>query len=179
MSVELFTYSGRSEVVERAALARQLQREGWDVLFVANWPDTELVVQGPCADDLIIGCKPTSDFAPIHNLILKKDSHEIEKLLGDHRYANCAMEIESPYDFSANYDDDDIDDLASDLGSEAVQAMKQAATMYCVRVHGMQNELSSYLQLAVWKSLGALCGGLMENPQTGETYILHADPSLG
>ena len=125
MSVEVFLYSERREVVERSLLKRQLEQEGWKSLFLASWPDVQLVSEGPCVDDLIVGCKLSTDLMPIQDLIQEKDLDGIEQLLGEECFANCALSTECPYEFSATYHGEELYDLIRELGSEPVEAMKR------------------------------------------------------
>jgi hypothetical protein len=122
---------------------------------------------GTLGDDLIIGCEDAEGVAEGKALLLKGDREAAEALLGQERFGGCALSIESPCEL----DDEQVTEVAEAIGEEAAGVMRQAQTLYWLTFKGMSTVRSGHLADHAWRMLGQLCGGLMDDPQTGEGFI--------
>ena len=175
MSVDLFLYSPRRDVPTRRQLWTLLEKKGWQVLFVSDWPNTTIAEEGRLSNDLLIGCENAEGIAEVRALLSKGDVKAVDALLGQERFGNCALSIESP----CEVDEDQIAETAEAIGKEAAGLMRQARTLYSLTWKGASTGKSGYLANEVWRILGKLCGGLLEDPQTGEGFIASAEEDSG
>lgn len=186
MSYDLFIYSYSSESVLKEKLKEKLASQGWSIACLS--PDAFqgtvsmpiLPLQGPMEFNLtLIGWKTKRKQARvIERLVAQFDVKGLEKLPRS-LFGGCALYITTPYCWADDFGDEDPTELEDTWGQAKLEARKKARTHYSLTVHGAQGQVSFDLQDAVWRAIGELQGGLLENPQSDDVEIYEPDGAQG
>jgi len=166
MSVDLFVYSERPEPVPRAALAEALRRKGWHAIFLDQEHMKE-VAGGALGNDLVYGTKKAAVLDRLRGLLKKGDDPKLEELFENEDAGGCGVYATGAFDPHAEMGED----LEGQVGPEIAGHLLKAKSHYTVGTAAGRTELSSEFQNTVWKTLGEVAGGVLEDPQTGE-YLL-------
>lgn len=162
MSVDLLVYSERREPVQRSALEEALRKRGWHCIFLEPDHLTELR-DGPLDGDVVYGTKDASLPAKLRET-LAKDKNQLEDFFEEGAVVGCGITAVVPFnpreEFGADFE--------TQAGPAIAGEIFKANSLYNVHASGGHTELSFEFQEVVWKVLGALVGGLLEDPQTGE-----------
>jgi len=164
MSVDLMVYSRRPEPLQREALGKALRDKGWHSLFLE--PEHLTEARGGTLDqEVVFAAKNTSDLEQLQK-VLAGDRNKLETLFEEGKVGGCGVSAAVPF----NPRDEFGDGLEKQVGGVIAEEILNANSLYNVTSSGGQTDLSAEFQEVVWKTLGALVGGLLEDPQTGE-YI--------
>src|SRR5262245_35823524 len=165
MSIDLTVYSERPEPVQRAALAQALQRKGWHALFIDQGSMQELGA-GAVDLDLVYGAKNAPVLKTVKDLLAGGAEQQLEALFADEEVGGCAVSATVPFDAGEEFGDE----LDAEVGPEIAQKILRAKSYYHIGTSAGRSDVAFRFQEAVWKTLGELVGGLLEDPQTGK-YI--------
>lgn len=173
MSVCLFHYSPSAIIPHRTEVRAGLASQGWHLLFVSNWWNLTIADEGEVDQDLIIGCKKTEGITELSDLFARNDRTDIENLLATKPFGNCGISI----DKSVILDETEVKKRSKRWSTEAIASLRAAKVLYYVEFKGASTANSGNLAGDLWRLLGKMFGGLLEDPQTGRATVVAAGNS--
>jgi hypothetical protein len=78
------------------------------------------------------------------------------------------VNVQGPCDIG----DDEIDEIISDGNQSAGHILRKSRTLYAITFKGMSSANSGYLAEDTWRALGELCGGVLDDPQSGRYFVV-------
>jgi len=163
-------YTEQEQAIAFEALVSELEAKGW---HCCSFDDSDMVIKprGDLVDnDWLVGTKSQSVARTVLELIEKKDRKGLDQLWQKNKIAGCMLDF-----YQYNFDEEwgeDAARLEEDMGANWATAMRNARTCYSLTTSASRSRLSLDWQFDLWNSLGELTGGLMEDPQSGVTYVL-------
>ena len=169
MSISLFIYSPDPPLEREAIIAacrnKQLSNDlQWELAFLDHdgtvGPDT-----GTLRSQRILGWRPgANETADMRTLLATDNRAAIDDLYSNHEIAAVMLEV-------ATRDQDEwpIDDeLVEQTLPQFRDDVANAHTWYDLETDAHRNRLSFKLQEQLWRIIGVLSNGLMEDPQDGQ-----------
>jgi hypothetical protein len=179
MGVDLHVYTANESLVSSDELRRQLRSQGWDVRFVLDpgIKPLEQPPEGPLVDTLdVIGWDASSPTAQqVADAIDSGDLKRLNEYYAERLAGSCGYVAHNDYDFDkelAREDEDLRDEILEEIDPQHLEAMRRAKVKYwlCVRIRS--SNLSYRFLETVWRAVGQLRGGLLEDPQSGEYTLV-------
>ena len=161
MSYEIYVYSERDTVVNREELTEQLHALGWGVAFVIDDKTLNTAVHGPVGDEKYLVFWPlrSPHRRKIDWTLSTANRQEFETLYHADVIGNLALWLTS---------DSDIDDeQIAIINRKYRDVLRRTRTHYTVRTSAGRNGMGFAAQFACWYAVGALTGGVLEDPQEG------------
>lgn len=178
MSYELYIYSEHAQHLEKDRLRVKLHQEGWDVAFMASDGKLFYSSAGPLdTDTLIVGWEADDEGSQqFRHLIEEQDVNGLTAFAQETSLlASCAVFTIIPYSFAEEYTPAEVEELEDVMGADYIREAQKAKTYYYLRTSAGRSPLSLELQEATWRAIGALVGGLSEDPQEGTWEVIEAE----
>jgi hypothetical protein len=183
MSIELNVHANR-EVLTRELLSREcnspdLREEmRWEIVFLrVEDGSADFDQNGKLKDDQKVAGWPISSktAAEVRDAFARKDKQALARLYQAEAYGQVDLFLFIKE--SDEWDGDDPDYLEG-IPEEHLLAVKQATCRYSLETHASRNDVSLGFQQFLWRMIGVLTYGLLEDPQEGE-YVNCAEDATG
>ena len=174
MSYDLFIYSDNDKAVAKEELKSELEKQGWKIAFLSGSADAILKAQGPMEESVVVAGWDADDkeVAQFEALASQGNIRELMKLAGESEAAvGCVVYVTIPYDYAAGYDVEELEEFKEMNSPDYIEAVSKAKSHYYVRTAAGRSPLSFDYQEQVWRVIGDLAGGLIEDPQEGTHEI--------
>ena len=166
MSIELNVYSNepvldRDRVIEESLFEELPAELKWEVRF----PD---VPSGPLSSGMVVGWRPESpNGAKILAALDSQNERALDDLSGENQVASVYLSVVTAAD---EEEWDDIIESASETVTDRKHRkyLESAEVFYSVETSARRNGLSIKFQEQLWRLIGVLSHGLMEDPQEEE-----------
>jgi hypothetical protein len=173
MSIDLNVYA-KGNVLVRELLSHECnspdlpEEMRWEIIFLRvedGSADSEQM--GKLKDDQqVAGWPVNSKTAPeVRLAFARKDKQSLARLYQAGAYGQ--VDLFALTKESDEWDADDPDYLEG-IPEEHQAAVKQASCRYSLETHASRNNLSLEFQQFLWRMIGVLTYGLLEDPQEGE-----------
>jgi len=172
MSIDLNVYAKR-EVLTREMLARECnspdlpEEMRWEVVFLPSGPESPNPdLKGELTEDQqVAGWPITSKQAgEIRSAFLRNDRQTLDRLYEGGVYGQVDVFLATSGSDEWNVNDPDY---LEGIPKEYQAVMGRATCRYSLETHARRNNLSLDLQQFLWRMIGALTYGLLEDPQEG------------
>ena len=101
---------------------------------------------------------------PVDAALRARDFGAIESLAADGQTATFALEVTTDYEVDA----EELEELVQAEELSHAEALKRARLLINITLSGSSHAINGHFAEAVWQTLGAICGGLLDDPQTGK-----------
>jgi len=167
MSYSVNVYTDSTSVPTLRRVRGNLVLNGWQTRLLDS--ETHRPIGGrnlkPC---LIVGWPtPSPREAAIVRAADALDQPTLDRLYASNDITSCRLYVERPYRLESEATPEELGELREEVGARAFRAMCAARALYILESYAGRNSLAIDFQLLVAALLGALCGGLIEDPQSG------------
>ncbi len=167
MSLDFFVFAV-GKPIRRPAVAASLEKAGFLVWFAGESDRLHELPDGAVGEDLVLGVTRAELRTEVSRCLAEGDRPALDRMWEAGDLASCIVYTSHPYSAVEEFGQEEIEALAARLPASVVEAMRAATTHYYVRTSAGRSTMSVDLQVAVWRAIGAVSGGLMEDPQGGE-----------
>lgn len=171
MSIGLNIYGKRrltrEELAEAMATVELPEELRWELRFVRDWDALQFDSGGAMQSQIVVGWHPQAKSAgEVRKAIERKDAAALKRLFREEAYGLAHLSVTDPADddWAALTDPEFLESVPA----EHREAVKQATTWYEIETFASRNETSWELQEQLWRMIGVLTDGVMEDPQEGE-----------
>lgn len=174
MSIELNIYSFRP-VLSRETLARECRSPDlpkdmrWEIFFIRPAEDQADPDQiGPLTgDQRIVGWNDLlKDVGQLRAAIVGNDKKILDQMYESEAYASVDLSVLTPD--SAEWTSLAEPDALEGIPEKFQDTIRKSSSFYILRTHACRNDQSLELQQHLWRMIGVLTGGIIEDPQEGE-----------
>jgi hypothetical protein len=171
LSISVIVYSP-DPPLERDLLVRTCSNAGlpdhlrWEIAFVGDDGALRPVQEGAMTSETIFGWRQDKNAAAVRAAIEGGDRAAVDAFYADDLVAAVWVDVRTRAD--ASWDDEELEEAASVASEAHRKEISSAATMYVVETSARRNDVSLDFQNLIWRSIGVLSNGLMEDPQEGE-----------
>ncbi|MCZ2109308.1 MAG: hypothetical protein LC118_07060 [Dehalococcoidia bacterium] len=167
MSYGVYLYSPSDELPDLRRVQRNLLLNGWASHFRDAASGIGRVA-GAVANSTVFGWPAQSArFAEARDAVASADDGHVMTLLQQEAITSCALTIIRPYSLSGEATSDELREMREEAGPRNFTAMQRARTHYAFESSHGSNPLAVPFQLVLAALFAALCGGLVEDPQSG------------
>jgi hypothetical protein len=179
MGVDLYMYTDNDLLITSGELRGQLRSQGWDVRYVRDTGTRPLeqLPEGPLDDTLdVLGWESSSPHGlKVGDAIDSGDLKGLEECNAQGYVGSCGFVAQCSFDFEkelAREDEETREEILEEIEPAHLEAMRSAKLRYwlCVRIRS--SNLSYRFLNVVWRAVGQLRGGLLEDPQSGEYALV-------
>lgn len=172
----LYVYPDRADAITDAELLSAFRAAGAEA---ALWTDLEAFQPapgGPVRNGAILtawgAALPTA--AQVAAVLADRDREALFRLYAEEAVATCTLLVEDRFRLDAHYRPDELAELEGWSDPALFAVMRRATRRYTVVTWPGCSPLSQSLQWMLWVSLGELCRGVLEDPQTGDVLAAWA-----
>lgn len=172
MSCDFFVYSESGQAVSRSELTSAMRAVGWDIVFVDDFHKMSLAQGDRVSEyEIIVGWETDPEVAAkVQGLLANRDREGLEKLFEEMTLGGCEIYV------NENERDEDEECIPDDIRPDHRRALENAKLSYYLRTAAGRSPLSFVLQDVVWRAIGKVTRGLVEDPQTGKYCFAHELP---
>jgi hypothetical protein len=167
MSYGVYLYSPSDELPDLRRVQGNLLLNGWASYF----RDASSGIgrfEGAVTNSTVFG-RPAQSARSVEarDAVARADDDHVVVLLQQEAITSCTLTIIRPYSLSAEATADELRDIREEAGSRNFTAMQRARTHYAFESSDSGSPLAVPFQLVLVALFAALCGGLVEDPQSG------------
>jgi hypothetical protein len=135
---------------------------GWRAALVR--PGGKVLLDtGRLKNEIVVACRKRGDYTPMVRKLRSGAEKELDEAYRRGRVGSCGVSVsmggEDPGDYNP-------------LGEEIVSRMNASRATVRIETTTGRSRISLKLQDAVWKAVGRMAAGMLEDPQTGEFWIV-------
>ena len=165
MSIAFYIFSPNHAAPSKDTITQALHLKGWHVVFVEGREMKESTAR--ILDyALLYGARSAKLLAQLKDLLRTGDEAAMDGLFENEEAAGCEISVKAPFDAREGYGEDGLEEFPH----EVLEQVASGKSHYCIRTSAGRSRTSFDLQEAVWKSVGQLVDGLLEEPQMGEFF---------
>ena len=181
MSYELFVYSQQKGVASRGALRRAMLAQGWEVRILPNRAfrskePIQLLPDDAALDfSLLAGWPVQQENSKLLDAMFAAGNMVgLSKLFEDElAFETCGVSVTCPF----VYNSEDLEcesewQLRQAVGYEVVSFRKKSHVTYDLNQSGMGAVTAEQFIDALWKCIGRLSDGLLDDSQKGDFYFV-------
>lgn len=150
-----------------ATLQAYLQTRGWQVFFASDDGSLDPFDGVSIGDSVALGWHvSSSDSELVSDCLFRKNEPAVNALYDQDTIGSVAIFVDNNY--KANPAALDEMKRISKATDKVIDRVSRSDLQYTLRTAAGRNALSLQLQEEIWRSLGSLTEGVLENPQTGK-----------
>ncbi len=171
MSYDLVLSSPSDRAASRCALIEELRERGWYAVI----PRERDSGSDALSSGDVYAARKERDAGLLSQALEQDRVEALAPLFEQGALALCTISVKVPYSVREELESDELRELLDEGPQEVTAALLGARSRYFITTSAGRTEASLELQMAVWKALGDLVLGILEDPQEGTSLLATPD----
>ncbi len=176
MSIEYYTYVKEVISPTTEEISNLLSSIGWKLKFYNN--DNSAYTGDKLTNCLVMGWPTNIEFDLQLNKMSNFSDEIVNELFEKDIMGTAALYIDTEYKLSEELEEDEIEELREDIGSDLVDYFESSKFQATTRTSSGRNERSVELQYLLAYAIATVNGGLLEDEMEGDYLKISKDKTI-